>query len=157
MYKLEITESEIIGSINDHISNIGNIGEIEANNIDAKLIREFANNVNIFYDDDLMGIFEKYYKEDKDHHSYRVLVTRGKFRLWTEISIPQNSFCYENFSLSSVMIALRFEVSDPSEYMEESEDSPIFKKAVKRYKKNSDKIFSEFGEDFYSCILGGSY
>jgi hypothetical protein len=165
MYKLEISEQEIQTALRVHYSNQGT--DYEDNNPDAKLyrqqdekmIREFASKIRVFYDDDLMNIYDKTARDRFNHHFYRILVTSGKnWRIMTEIGLPMLNPDKDSntMNLANVISALSFEVNNPEDYMDEPEDSKTFKQAKKRYDKNSHKLYDQFGELFYCTILNGA-
>jgi len=164
MYPLEITEDEVQTALRVHYSNQGS--DYEDNNPDAKkwresdarLIREFAKSVRIFYDDDIGRIYDKTARDRFNHHFYRILVTSGKWRMSTEIGLPMMNPDKDSntMNLANVISALSFEVNNPADYMDQPEDSKTFKQAKKRYDKNSQNLYDQFGESFYSMILGGS-
>ena len=160
MYKLEINQEQINQAIKNRLSN--NFNDDEINNPENKkwvdytknLIEDFVKNVKVFYDDDLMGIYEKHYSSIDSHHWYRILIIKGKDRIMSVIGLPNNSIRYEKFSLDSVFQALSFEISNPDDYMENTDKE--YREAKRRYKKLDTKIYETFGEEFYIDVLGGS-
>jgi hypothetical protein len=158
MYKLEITQAQIDAAceanfVNNSIDDTS-VPENEAFREDARnLITEFAQKIEVFYDDDADRFAEKNAREHS-HRWYDIIVKRGDdFYLQTCIALPRNPLSYREFDLQAVIEALSFEVVD-LDALDNAPEEGSFEYA--RHVLNNQKIYDEFGTQFYIDILGGS-